>query len=97
MNYLSDDDDSLVTHILTQNDALVHGLLLADYSQTQINRCSDETNRSRFNCKYGALPAVVCTIYEDLQKSSAEDKRVVPHRSMHLEGSIPNLSCYFVP
>ena len=91
-NCLSDDDDSLVTHTLTQNEALVHGLLLPDYSQAQIDKCRDETNQSRFNCKYGASPAVVCTIYEDLQKSSAENRSVVPHRSMHLEGSIPNFN-----
>mgnify|MGYP003316197501 CR=1 FL=1 len=89
---LSDDDNSLVTHILTQNEALVHGLLLTDYSQAQIDKCRDETNWSRFNCKYGASPAVVCTIYEDLQKSSAEDRSVVSHRSMCLEGSVPNFN-----
>ena len=67
---LSDDDDSLVTHILSENEALVHGLLLADYSQKQINWCSDETHWSRFNSKYGALLAVVCIICEEIQKSN---------------------------
>ena len=65
---LSDDNDSVVTHILSENEALVHCLLLADYSQKQINWCSDETHWSRFNSKYGASPAVVCTIYKDWQK-----------------------------
>ena len=54
---LSDDDDSVVKHILSENEALIHGLLLADYSKKQINRCSDETNQSRFN---SITPNMVC-------------------------------------
>ena len=41
---LSDDDNSLVTHVLTENETLVHGLLLADYTEMQIDRCSHDTN-----------------------------------------------------
>ena len=54
---VSDDNDSLVTYILFENEALIHGLLLADYSKKQINRCSDETNQSRFN---SITPNMVC-------------------------------------
>ena len=41
---LSDDDNSLVTHVLTENETLVHGLLLADHTEMQIDRCSHDTN-----------------------------------------------------
>ena len=87
---MSDDDDFLVSHILTEDEVLVTGLLFADFDEQQIHRCSDRTNRTRFNSKYGASPTVICTLYEDLQKSSAVDRSVVPHRIMRLEGSPEN-------
>ena len=40
----SSDDDLLVSHILTEDKVLVTGLLLADFDEQQIHRCSNQTN-----------------------------------------------------
>ena len=85
-------NDVLVTHILTELEMLTEGLLLANYSKQQMQRCGERTNRSRFNSKFGASPAVICTIYEDLQKSSAKDTNINPPRLMRMEGSRANLT-----
>jgi hypothetical protein len=91
MAEFDNEDDSLVTHILTVDEMLIEGLILANFSEQQIERRSKKTNLGRFNSKFGASPAVVCTIYEDLQKTTAEDTSVQPHRSMRVNGSHANL------
>ena len=91
MTEFDNEDDSLVTHILTVDEMLIEGLILANFSEQQIERGSKKTNLGRFNSKFGASPAVVCTIYEDLQKTTAEDISVQPHRSMRVNGSHANL------
>jgi hypothetical protein len=49
-------------------------------------------NRNPVKHNYGVLPALCCTIYEDLQKSAAVDNGLTPPMIMRLIGSHTNLS-----
>ena len=73
----TDDEELLVTHILTEEEMLIEGLNTL-FSKEKIERCSESTNQKRFNSGFGASPAVICAIYEDLQKSTAQDTSVDP-------------------
>ena len=91
MAEFDNENDSLVTHILTLDKMLIEGLILANFSKQQIQRRSKKTNLSQFNSKFGTSRAVACTIYEDLQTTTAEDTSVQPHQSMRVDGSHTNL------
>ena len=86
----TDDEELLVTHVLTEEEMLIEGLNTS-FSEKKQERCSESTNQKRFNSRFGASPAVICTIYEDLQKSTAQDTSVNPPRSMRMQGSHANL------
>lgn len=83
MAELDNEDDALSMHISTLDDMLIEGLMLANFTEKQIERCCKKTNLSRFNSKFGTSPAVVCAMYEDLQKTALQ--------SMRLDGSQENL------
>ena len=92
MAEFDDEDDALLMHILTLDNMLIEGLmLLANFTEKQVERCCKNTNSSRFNSKFGASPAVICAIYKDLQKTTVEDNTMQPHQSMRLDGSQANL------
>ena len=80
------DNTTPLTHVVTADDMLANGLLLANYSDQQINRCGEKKNRQRFNTNFGASPAVLCTIYKDLQE--------VNNEFIQLEGSTANLKWF---
>ena len=88
---LDDKDDALLMHILTFDNILIKGLMLANITEKQVERCCENTNLSRFNSKFGVSPAVICAIYKDLQKTAVEDTTMQPHQSMRLDGSQANL------
>lgn len=91
----SSDEDSLppVAHIVTDDEILERGLILARYQDTQIDRCSTETNITRFRNHFGPSPRVAATIYEDMQRTNIDEARI--------EGSPETLvvflkACYFL-
>ena len=59
----------LATHIVPKHKILAKGLRLANYTEQQIGWCGEITSQYRFNTKFDAFADVMCTIYEDLQKS----------------------------
>jgi len=90
----SDNEDDLVTHVVMYDEMLQTALLIANFTETQIQRGSEAINISRFKHNYGVLPALCCTIYEDLQKSAAVDNGSTPPISMRLIGSHKNYKWY---
>ena len=62
----SDEDEEQVTHVIAEGEMLTKGLLIANYTKTRVDQCCAKTNYLRFNSKFGASPAVLCTIYKDL-------------------------------
>jgi hypothetical protein len=70
------------------------GLLTVHYDEEQLRRCGDKTNQYRFKITFGVTPITMCTIYEDLQTSTAEDTNTNPPRSMRLKGSKTNLKSF---
>ena len=87
-----------VSHIVTEDEMLTEGLQIGNFTEVQIDQCSVKTNKERFKSKFGASPAVLCNIYEDLQTSSATDNTKSPPKPMRLEGSstIANFHPYSV-
>ena len=90
----SDEDEEQVTHVITEGEMLMKSLFITNYTQKRVDQCCAKTNHQRFNSKFGASPAVLCTIYKDLHNSEAEDKTVEPTKSMHVEGSAANLKWF---
>ena len=95
LNSDNDDDfDHLVTHVVMYDEMLQTGLLIANFTETQILRGTEVLNITRFKQNYGVLPALCCTIYEDLQKSAAVDNSSTPPKIMLLTGSHTNFKWF---
>jgi hypothetical protein len=83
-----------LTHIVTDEEIMMLGLLTVKYDEEQLRRCGDKTNQYRFKVTFGVTPTTMCRIYEDLQTSTAEDTSTNPPRSMRLKGTLTNLKWY---
>ena len=81
-------------HIVTVGVMQYHGLRLSGLSERQLRRAKDKTNKFRFNSAFGALPAVLCSIYEDLNNSTAFDDKYDPPRPMRLKASKINFTWF---
>ena len=79
MNMNEDDDISVGDIIvMTPEEMLATGLRLAGYKDRSIERCQAKTNLERFISRYGADPAVLAAIWEDLQRTSIGDAYIDP-------------------
>ena len=74
----SDEDSVEVGVVITPEEMLVQGLLLAGVSQRSIDRCKDSTNDEKFLLRYGSNQVVLCQIWEDLQTTTIEAARAPP-------------------
>ena len=81
-------------HIVTVGVMQYHGLCLSGLSEQQLRRAKDKTNKFRFNSAFGASPAVLCSIYEDLSNSTAFDDEHDPPRPMRLKASKINFKWF---
>ena len=65
-----------VPHVVTAAEMLQAGLELL-YTKARIQRVKNHrTNITRFNIKFGVMPATACTIYEDLQKTTVVEAKI---------------------
>lgn len=85
-NKMSDDDaslggdvDPLVTSVMTPDEMLYKGLLLANFSEEK-QAWQPKSNMRDFVDRYGSKPIVLCCIWEDLQITSYERARVPPEK-----------------
>lgn len=90
---MSDNDSSLgadtdppITHILTPDESLREGLLLAGFSMQKQAR-QPKSNVRDFNNQCGSKPIVLVCIWEDLQSATLEAARVPPNK-LKLECSL---------
>ena len=90
-----DFDTINVTHIVTPDEILVIGLHVGGYSEKQIEKSKLATNNYRFKITYGVTQLTLVTIYEDLQKTTAEDTTTNPPQWMGVKGSDLNLKWLF--
>ena len=73
----SDDDDSLITHIVTPTEMMTTGLIITGYTQERLTRCCPATNKLRFKHTFGVTARTMVTIYEDLQRITDKNMRLV--------------------
>ena len=81
-------------HIVTVDVMHHQGLLVAGFTLQQKEQSKRTTNGSRFNSAFGALPAVLCLMYEDLQKLDAVDINYKPPQQMCLKPSCVNFKWF---
>jgi len=70
--------------IYTPRQMLKKGLIFAGISKRSIKKCKKSTNEQRFVSRYGSNPAVVCHIWEDLQRQ-ADPNFAIPSNKLSLE------------
>ena len=87
-------DDELITHVVTVDEMFHIGLMVGGYTEKQVKRCGKKTNQYWFKITYGVSPKTMCTMYEDIQTSDAQDKTKNPPRLMRLKGSKTNLKWF---
>ena len=73
----SDDDNSLITHVVTPTEMMTTGLIITGYTEERLTRCSPATNKLRFKRTFGVTARTMVTIYEDLQRITDENMRLV--------------------
>jgi hypothetical protein len=64
-------------HVVAVKEMQYKGLRLRGYTKNKIKDANDDTNRDRFQSHYGISPWVCCTLYEDLQRTSLENAKIV--------------------
>ena len=82
----SDNDDSLITHVVTPTEMMTTGLIITGYTQEMLTRCRPATNKLRFKRTFGVTARTMVTIYKDLQR--------ITNVNMRLEGSKRNLNWF---
>lgn len=78
----SSDDDDIVVY--TPNEILKKGLVVARYKRKSVNKVKKATNLTRFESRYGANPAVLAHVWEDLQRAPDPADRV-PANKLNLD------------
>jgi len=81
-------------HIVTVDVMQYQGLIMSGFKDRQLRRAKKRANKFRFNSAFGASPAVLCTIYEDLKNSTAVDTAHDPPRPMALKPSHINFKWF---
>jgi hypothetical protein len=95
LNSDNDDDfDHLVTHVVMYDEMLQTGLLIVNFTETQILKGTEVLSITRFKQNYGVLPPLCCTIYEVLQKSAAVYSSLIPTTILRLTGSHTNFKWF---
>jgi hypothetical protein len=80
---IGDDVDPLITSIISADEMLKEGLLLAGFSLKKQER-QPKSNLKDFKDRYGSSPIVLCCIWEDLQTVDYELARV-PKNKLNLK------------
>lgn len=62
--------------IVTGDDILSRGLVLAGFNSARNNNVARETNLERFKALYGSNPCVYAQIWEDLQNTNNPEARI---------------------
>ena len=70
-------DDDSITHVVTPTEMMTTGLIITGYTQGRLSKCSPATNKIRFKRTFGVEAATMVTIYEDLQRITDENMRLV--------------------
>ena len=73
----SDDDNPLITHVVTPKEMMTTGLIITGYTEERLTRCRPATNKIRFKRTFGIEAVTMVTIYEDLQRITKENMRLV--------------------
>ena len=77
VSHSSDEPDGVV--VFSPSELRLRGLLLVNYTRQRIKRAKTKRNNERFAGHYGASPAIVAKIWEDLQTTAIEGARVHPN------------------
>lgn len=68
LSYSDNNDNSLITHVVTPTEMMTTGLTITVYTQERLLRCRPATNKLRFKRTFGVTARTMVTIYEDLQR-----------------------------
>jgi len=61
--FYEDEDEPVIT-VIDEDKMPTKGLLIANYTEKEIDRYSTKANHQRFNTKFGMSPTVACIFYE---------------------------------
>ena len=86
MIWYSDDNNPLITHVVTPTEMMTTGLTITGYTQERLSRCNPATNKIRFKHTFWVEAATMVTIYNDLQR--------ITDKNMWLVGSKRNLKWF---
>jgi hypothetical protein len=73
-----DDDDSVIGNllILTPDEVMMEGLVLAGWDAERLGKRQPETNIDQYNGLYGVEPCVMAQLFEDLQTTIIAEARI---------------------
>jgi hypothetical protein len=73
---MEDNAERNVTSILTADEFLIIGLKLVGHKGRRIWRCKKKTNVERFVARFGSVPCICASTWEDLQTTKVKDAQV---------------------